>query len=110
MLAFRRGNPHASSGGMSALAPKGHPACFSAYLHGRSICDTLHIMRLTAPIQLLPTPEQADALRRTLETANAACDYISQVAWESEMFRQFSIHRLTYQAVRETFNLAAQLV
>jgi putative transposase len=67
-------------------------------------------MRLTATIQLLPTPEQADALRRTLETANAACDYISQVAWESEMFRQFSIHRLTYQAVRETFNLAAQLV
>ena len=66
-------------------------------------------MRLTAPIQLLPTPEQADALRRTLETANAACDYISQVAWQSKTFRQFAIHRLTYQAVRETFDLAAQL-
>jgi putative transposase len=58
---------------------------------------------------LLPTPEQADALRRTLETANAACDYISQVAWESKTFRQFAIHKLTYQAVRETFQLAAQL-
>ena len=66
-------------------------------------------MRLTAAIQLLPSPKQADALRRTLEAANAACDYISQVAWDSKTFRQFSIHKLTYQAVRETFHLAAQL-
>jgi putative transposase len=69
----------------------------------------LPIMRLTAAIQLQPTPEQADALKRTLETANAACDYISRVAWESKTFRQFPIHRLTYQTVRETFHLAAQL-
>src|SRR5918911_1743954 len=67
-------------------------------------------MRLTAAIQLLPSIEQADALRRTLETANAACDYISQVAWQSKTFRQFAIHKLTYQAMRETFHLAAQLV
>jgi putative transposase len=66
-------------------------------------------MRLTAVLQLLPTPEQDDTLKRTLETANAACDYISQVAWESKAFRQFPIHRLTYQAVRDTFHLAAQL-
>jgi predicted transposase len=66
-------------------------------------------MRLIVAIQLLPTAQQADALRRTLETANAACDYISQVAWESQTFRHFPIHRLTYQAVRETFGLAAQL-
>src|SRR5262249_20320534 len=66
-------------------------------------------MRLTAAIQLLPTPKQADALRRTLETANATCDYISQAAWETKTFRQFAIHKLTYQAVRETFHLAAQL-
>jgi putative transposase len=66
-------------------------------------------MRLTAAIQLLPSPEQTDALRRTLETANAACDYISQVAWQSKTFRRFAIHKLTYQAARETFGLAAQL-
>jgi hypothetical protein len=66
-------------------------------------------MRLTAAIQLLPTPNQAAALRRTLETANAACDHISKVAWETKTFRQFAIHKLTYQAARETFHLAAQL-
>jgi len=66
-------------------------------------------MRLTIQLKLFPTPDQADALRRTLETANAACDYISQVAWDAHTFGQFPIHRLTYGDVRETFGLAAQL-
>lgn len=66
-------------------------------------------MRLTIQLKLLPTSEQADALSRTLETANAACDYISQVAWHARTFGQFPIHRLTYAAVRETFKLSAQL-
>jgi len=60
-------------------------------------------------LKLLPTPQQADALKRTLETANAACDSISQVAWDTRTFGQFPIHRLTYGAVRETFGIAAQL-
>src|ERR687886_1314952 len=66
-------------------------------------------MKLTVQLKLLPTPEQAAVLRRTLETANAACDYISQVAFSTQTFRQFAIHKLTYQAARETFHLAAQL-
>jgi putative transposase len=66
-------------------------------------------MRLTVQLKLQPTPEQAATLKHTLETANTVCDYISQVAWESKTFRQFPIHHLTYQAVRETFGLAAQL-
>src|SRR5215213_6069361 len=68
-----------------------------------------HGMRLTIQLKLLPTPEQADALKRTLEMANAACDSISQVAWATSTFGQFPIHRLTYNHVRETFGLAAQL-
>ena len=43
-------------------------------------------MKLTVQLKLQPTPEQADALRRTLETANAACDYISQVAFSTIQF------------------------
>jgi IS605 OrfB family transposase len=66
-------------------------------------------MRLTIQLKLLPTSQQADALSRTLLRANAACDYISQVAWEARTFGQFPIHRLTYRAVRETFGIAAQL-
>jgi IS605 OrfB family transposase len=66
-------------------------------------------MKLTIQLKLKPTPEQADALKRTLATANAACDSISQVAFSTQTFRQFAIHKLVYQNVRETFGLAAQL-
>lgn len=68
-----------------------------------------HYMRLTIQLKLQPTPEQADALKRTLERANEACNYISRVAWEATTFRQFAVHKLVYQPVRKTFALAAQL-
>lgn len=67
-------------------------------------------MKLTAPVKLLPTPEQADALRQTLEVANTACNYISDQAWEKKTFRQFPLHKLVYQVVREKFLLSAQVV
>jgi len=66
-------------------------------------------MRLTIQLKLQPTPEQADALKRTLERANEACNYMSRVAWEAKTFRQFALHTLVYQPVRKTFELAAQL-
>ncbi|MBK8420938.1 helix-turn-helix domain-containing protein [Candidatus Villigracilis saccharophilus] len=50
-------------------------------------------MKLTAQIKLLPTPEQAQALRKTLEVANAACNHISEQAG-SQTFKQFPIHNL----------------
>ena len=67
-------------------------------------------MKLIAQIKLLPTPEQAQALRKTLEVANAACNYISEQAWDSQTFKQFPIHKLTYYAVKEMFGLTAQVV
>jgi putative transposase len=66
-------------------------------------------VKRTIQLKLKPTLAQANALKRTLETANAACDYMSQIAWETQTFGQFALHRLTYQAARETFHLAAQL-
>ena len=67
-------------------------------------------MKLIAQIKLLPAPEQAQALRKTLEVANAACNYISDQAWESQTFRQFPLHKLTYYSVKEIFDLTAQMV
>ena len=64
-------------------------------------------MQLTAKVKLLPTPEQADALECTLETANAACNYISEWAWQEQTFRQFSLHKLVYYDVRERFGLSS---
>jgi putative transposase len=71
--------------------------------------DTLNRMKLTIQLKLLPTPQQAALLKHALEQANAACDFISQTTWQTQTFRQFPLHRLTYQAVRQTFGLAAQL-
>lgn len=66
-------------------------------------------MKLTAQIKLQPTPAQADALLRTIQRANAACDAISSDAWESQTFGQFALHRRMYQRVRGEFGLAAQM-
>ena len=66
-------------------------------------------MKLTAQVKLLPTPEQAVVLKRTLETANAACDFVSARAWNEQVFKKYHLHHLCYQAVRERFNLSAQM-
>jgi IS605 OrfB family transposase len=66
-------------------------------------------MKLTAQVKLLPTPEQADALKQTLERANAACQYVSHFAWEGKTFRQYNLHHKCYHAIRERFGLSAQV-
>ena len=66
-------------------------------------------MKLTAQIKLNPSPAQADALRRTLEAANAACAAMSHTAWETKTFRQFVLHKLAYDDTRERFGLSAQV-
>jgi putative transposase len=67
-------------------------------------------MQLTAQVKLLPTPRQAQALQQTLEVANAACNYMSDQGWEQRTFCQFPLHKLVYHAVREKFDLTAQVV
>jgi putative transposase len=67
-------------------------------------------MKLIAQLKLLPTPEQADALRQTLEHANAACNAMSETAWRERQFHQFAIHKLCYHAVKANFGLTAQVV
>jgi len=66
-------------------------------------------MKLIAQVKLLPTPEQADALRHTLEQANAACRFVSDTGWETKTFRQYELHHKCYRAVREQFGLSAQV-
>lgn len=67
-------------------------------------------VKLIAQVKLLPTKEQANALKRTLMAANQACDFISDVAWSSLIFRQYDLHKRAYHMTRDTFGLSAQLV
>ncbi len=66
-------------------------------------------MKLTAKIKLQPSPEQRALLLRTLEIANTACNNISQQAYDTKIFGQFSLHKLVYYDIRECFPLSAQI-
>lgn len=72
-------------------------------------CSTLYRVKLTTQLKLLPTPSQTDALGCTLETANAASTFISDVAWNTHTFAKFAPQKLCYQHVREQFGLSAQI-
>ncbi len=67
-------------------------------------------MKLTAKVKLVPTSEQYTSLKATLEAANAACNHISQLAWNAKTFGQFGIHGLAYYEIKAAFPLAAQLI
>jgi putative transposase len=62
----------------------------------------------TIALTLKPTDEQAAALRDLQVAFNAACNYISHVAWERQEFRQLTLQKLVYRDVRERFGLLAQ--
>ncbi len=67
-------------------------------------------MKLTAQVRLNPTDEQAQALLQTLEQANAACNAMSQRAWETRTFSRFKLHHLVYHDMRAQTGLSAQVL
>jgi IS605 OrfB family transposase len=67
-------------------------------------------MKLTAKVKLLPDTEQRAYLLETLERANAACDYISGLAWQAKVFSPFQLQKQVYADVRQRFDLSAQVV
>ena len=67
-------------------------------------------MKLVAQLKLQPTREQACALGQTLAQANAACERISEIAWDQRTFGKFALQKLCYQEVKVGFGLSAQMV
>lgn len=91
----------------TGFQPQWRKRAFS-HLHKRSICRMIQYMKLIAQLKLQPTSQQGDALKRTLEASNAACNSISDVAWQTHTFGKFDLQKLCYEQVRETFGLSAQ--
>jgi IS605 OrfB family transposase len=60
-------------------------------------------MQLTAKVKLQVSPEQANALTRTIRRANACCDWLSERAWHTHTFSQFNLHQITYYDARAAF-------
>lgn len=57
----------------------------------------------------MPDGEQASALLATMRKANAACNRISEIAWEKKVFNQFKLHAASYREIKNT-GLSAQVV
>lgn len=70
----------------------------------------VNILKLTAQVKLVVTEQQADALKRTMQAANAACDRISAWAWKNQTFGQYPLHKAQYAAQRAESGLTAQVV
>jgi len=62
----------------------------------------------TIALTLRPTAAETIALLRLQERFNAACNYISGVAWEAQEFNKVRLQRLVYGDVRATYGLMAQ--
>jgi IS605 OrfB family transposase len=66
-------------------------------------------MHLTMQLKLLPLPAQADAMLRTMERFNAACDALAEVAFANRCANKFELQKLAYHGIRRDFGLAAQM-
>ncbi len=66
-------------------------------------------MKLSVQLQLKPDSSQAEKLRQTLQRANEAANYVSDIAWEHQVFGQFKLHKLVYSSLRTKFGLPAQI-
>lgn len=55
------------------------------------------------------TPEQAEALKEVMRAFNAACNFVSALAWEKRCFNQIALHHMTYRDIRDKFSLPSQL-
>ena len=67
-------------------------------------------MKLVAQIALKTTPEQTDALIRTMHITNAACDWLSNVAFDRRVFNKFGLQQATYQDCRAQFSMLSSQV
>ncbi len=60
-------------------------------------------------IKLLPNDEQKQALADTFTSFNAACNFVSRIAFDKKLFNKVFLQRIVYRDIREKFGLAAQL-
>jgi putative transposase len=63
----------------------------------------------TVTCKLRVNDESAAALAATMACFNVVCNRLSEIAWETQTFRAFDLHRLAYHPLRAEFGLPAQL-
>src|SRR5258708_32370128 len=66
-------------------------------------------MKLCMKIKLHKDTEQAQALKATILSYNAACNFVSEYAFTNSIFNNFSLHTALYNSIRADYHLPAQL-
>src|SRR5258708_19893318 len=66
-------------------------------------------MKLCMKIKLHKDTEQAQALKATILSYNAACSFVSEYAFANRIFNNFSLHTALYNNLRADYHLPAQL-
>lgn len=67
-------------------------------------------MKLTTQVKLILSNDQKELLSKTMKEFNLACSLISEFAFETNTFRQYDIHDLTYYMIRDCLDLSSQMV
>jgi len=60
-------------------------------------------------VKLRTNDVTAAALADTMAKFNAACNALSQIAWDTQTFRHFDLHKIAYHQIRADFGLPSQL-
>jgi putative transposase len=60
-------------------------------------------------VKLRTNETTAAALADTMAKFNAACNALSQIAWDTQTLRQFDLHKIAYHQIRADFGLPSQL-
>jgi IS605 OrfB family transposase len=66
-------------------------------------------VKLTAPIQLITTPEQRVELLAVMERINALCNWLSERAFAAREFHKFGLQKLAYHEARDRFGTKSQI-
>ena len=66
-------------------------------------------MKQTLMVKLAPTLEQYKTLLETMERFNEACNYASDIAFNTATFGQYYLHHKVYRYLREHYGLSAQM-
>ena len=77
--------------------------------HAYILIDYIYTVLKTLQIKLLPNDEQKQALADTFMAFNAACNFVSRIAFDKKLFNKVFLQRIVYGDIREKFGLAAQL-
>lgn len=66
-------------------------------------------MNQTLMVKVATTKEQYEALLKTMERFNEACNFIAQLAFEMKTANKIRLQKAIYRQTRERFGLSAQL-